>query len=201
MRPSPVLTPVRELVWLCEASAVKIRAAVLEEFGAAARRAGGRAGRAEGGRGARSARGVRRLPHRPLHGLRRRSVRATRRPCSGTRARASSSGSATDVASLAPGDHVVTLFSPQCRECVHCLERADEPLPGDPRAAEQGLPARRDDAAVAGRRADPALHGHARRSPSTRSCRRSRWRRSTPRRRSSTRASSPAASRPGSARR
>ncbi|MEX2194773.1 MAG: alcohol dehydrogenase catalytic domain-containing protein [Thermoleophilaceae bacterium] len=25
------------------------------------------------------------------------------------------------VASLAPGDHVVTLFSPQCGECVHCL--------------------------------------------------------------------------------
>src|SRR5471030_1582814 len=25
------------------------------------------------------------------------------------------------VTSLAPGDHVVTLFSPQCRECVHCL--------------------------------------------------------------------------------
>jgi S-(hydroxymethyl)glutathione dehydrogenase/alcohol dehydrogenase len=24
------------------------------------------------------------------------------------------------VTSLAPGDHVVTLFSPQCRECVHC---------------------------------------------------------------------------------
>ena len=24
------------------------------------------------------------------------------------------------VGSLAPGDHVVTLFSPQCRECVHC---------------------------------------------------------------------------------
>jgi S-(hydroxymethyl)glutathione dehydrogenase/alcohol dehydrogenase len=24
------------------------------------------------------------------------------------------------VASLQPGDHVVTLFSPQCRECVHC---------------------------------------------------------------------------------
>src|SRR6476469_2012961 len=22
--------------------------------------------------------------------------------------------------SVAPGDHVVTLFSPQCRECVHC---------------------------------------------------------------------------------
>ncbi len=25
------------------------------------------------------------------------------------------------VTSLAPGDHVVTLFSAQCRECVHCL--------------------------------------------------------------------------------
>src|SRR5215212_8731726 len=24
------------------------------------------------------------------------------------------------VASVAPGDHVVTLFSPQCRECTHC---------------------------------------------------------------------------------
>src|SRR5690349_5996932 len=24
------------------------------------------------------------------------------------------------VGSLAVGDHVVTLFSPQCRECVHC---------------------------------------------------------------------------------
>src|SRR6266852_1216651 len=26
-----------------------------------------------------------------------------------------------DVSSVVPGDHVVTLFSPQCRECVHCL--------------------------------------------------------------------------------
>src|SRR5271156_4956897 len=24
------------------------------------------------------------------------------------------------VRSVAPGDHVVTLFSPQCRECIHC---------------------------------------------------------------------------------
>jgi S-(hydroxymethyl)glutathione dehydrogenase/alcohol dehydrogenase len=27
-----------------------------------------------------------------------------------------------DVTSLSEGDHVVTLFSPQCRECVHCLD-------------------------------------------------------------------------------
>src|SRR3989442_8509512 len=26
------------------------------------------------------------------------------------------------VSSLAPGDHVVTLFSPQCRECEHCRD-------------------------------------------------------------------------------
>src|SRR3954466_15438421 len=25
------------------------------------------------------------------------------------------------VTSVVPGDHVVTLFSPQCRECIHCL--------------------------------------------------------------------------------
>jgi S-(hydroxymethyl)glutathione dehydrogenase / alcohol dehydrogenase len=27
-----------------------------------------------------------------------------------------------DVSLLAPGDHVVTLFSPQCGECVHCVD-------------------------------------------------------------------------------
>jgi S-(hydroxymethyl)glutathione dehydrogenase / alcohol dehydrogenase len=26
------------------------------------------------------------------------------------------------VGSVAPGDHVVTLFSPQCRQCAHCLD-------------------------------------------------------------------------------
>jgi S-(hydroxymethyl)glutathione dehydrogenase/alcohol dehydrogenase len=29
---------------------------------------------------------------------------------------------APDVASVKPGDRVVTLFSPQCRECVHCRD-------------------------------------------------------------------------------
>jgi S-(hydroxymethyl)glutathione dehydrogenase / alcohol dehydrogenase len=27
-----------------------------------------------------------------------------------------------DVTSLSPGDHVVTLFSPQCGECIHCVD-------------------------------------------------------------------------------
>ena len=26
------------------------------------------------------------------------------------------------VTSVAPGDHVITLFSPQCRECIHCRD-------------------------------------------------------------------------------
>ena len=39
-------------------------------------------------------------------------------------------------------------------------ERPDEPLPRDPRAAEQGLSPGRNDAARPRRRADPALHGH-----------------------------------------
>ena len=49
---------------------------------------------------------------------------------------------------------------PQCGECVHCRRRAHQPLPGDPRAAEQGLPARRDHPPAARRRGDPPLHGH-----------------------------------------
>jgi S-(hydroxymethyl)glutathione dehydrogenase / alcohol dehydrogenase len=31
------------------------------------------------------------------------------------------------VTSLAPGDHVVTLFSPQCRECIHCVSDRTNP--------------------------------------------------------------------------
>ena len=31
-------------------------------------------------------------------------------------------GVGEDVSSVVPGDHVVTLFSPQCRECIHCRD-------------------------------------------------------------------------------
>ena len=47
---------------------------------------------------------------------------ATRRPCSATRAPASSRRSATASPRSRAGDHVVTLFSPQCGECVHCRD-------------------------------------------------------------------------------
>ena len=72
------------------------------------------------------------------------------------------------VKDLAVGDHVVTLFSPQCRECEHCRSPQDEPLHGDPRRAEPGPPARRH------RRASPATASRSAtswaraRSPSTR---------------------------------
>src|SRR3954468_10831823 len=59
------------------------------------------------------------------------------------------------VRSVAPGDHVVTLFSPQCRECVHCVDprtnlcmaiRAEQnlaPLPdGSTRLSRAGEPIR-----------------------------------------------------------
>ena len=45
------------------------------------------------------------------------------------------------VTSVKPGDRVVTLFSPQCRECDPLPQSEDEPVPRDPRAAEPGLPA------------------------------------------------------------
>ena len=39
-----------------------------------------------------------------------------------------------EVTLLAPGDHVVTLFSPQCGECVHCRSSARRPGRPWPRA-------------------------------------------------------------------
>ena len=139
---------------------MRMRAAVLEEFGEPLVGAGGRARRPE----ARARRWSGWSPAAsatPTSTPPRASTRpATRRPCSATRAPGWSRRSGRASTTLAVGDHVVTLFSPQCGECVHCRRRAHQPLPGDPRAAEQGLPARRDDPADARRRGDPPLHGH-----------------------------------------
>ena len=139
---------------------MKIRAAVLEEFAQAAGGAGGRPGRARararcscGSSPAASATPTCTPP--PAS-----TPPATRRRCSATRAPASSSAPGRASRSLSEGDHVVTLFSPQCRECVHCRSPLHEPLPRDPRAAEPRLPARRHHAPVARRRADAPFHGH-----------------------------------------
>ncbi len=71
------------------------------------------------------------------------------------------------VSLVREGDHVVTLFSPQCGECVHCAQPADEPLPGDPRAAEPRLSARRHAPASRATASRCATSWAPRRSPST----------------------------------
>ena len=64
------------------------------------------------------------------------------------------------VTSLAPGDHVVTLFSPQCRECVHCLsDKTNICLAIREEQNEGHLPDGTTRLARDGER-DPALHGH-----------------------------------------
>ena len=81
---------------------------------------------------------------------------------------------------VAVGDHVVTLFSPQCRECVHCL---------DPRTnlclairEQQGLGFLPDGTTRLSRDGEPVRHfmGTLDLRRSTRSCPRSRSRRCRP---------------------
>ena len=167
----------------------------------AARRPGRRPRRAGPGEVLVRLRRLRRLPHRPVHGLRASTRRATRRPCSATRAPASSRRVGEGVTSLARGrPRRDPVLAPVPR--VRALPRpADEPLPRHPRAAEPGLPARRHDARCRAAASRSATSWAPRRSPRRRSCRRSRWPRSRPRPRSTAPACSPAASRPASARR
>ena len=61
------------------------------------------------------------------------------------------------VTSVKPGDHVIPLYTPECRQCKSCLSRQDQPVHRDPRDAGQGADARRDDAASA-TRAEPIFH-------------------------------------------
>ena len=125
---------------------------------------------------------------------------ATPRRCSGTRARASSRRSARASTSLQVGDHVVTLFSPQCRECAHCLSpKTNICLAIRDQQGRGYLPDGRRDCREPASRS--ATSWAPRRSRSTRSCRRSRSRRSRRRRRSTAPACSPAGCRPVSARR
>ncbi len=99
---------------------VKIRSAVLEEFGQPLVVQEVDLAEPKDQRGARGARRVRRLPHRSVHGVRSGPRRDTRPACSGTRGPESSSGIGPGVTLVAPGDHVITLFAPECGECIHC---------------------------------------------------------------------------------
>ena len=99
---------------------MRIRAAVLEQFGAPLVVREVELAEPGAGRGAGAARRVRRLPHRPLH----RESGADPSgyaPCVlGHEGAGVVERVGEDVTLVAPGDHVVTLFSPQCGECVHC---------------------------------------------------------------------------------
>ena len=90
------------------------------------RRRADRGRRARGRRGPGADRGERRVPQRPL-GARQRELGPCRsRCCSGTKARASSSGSAHGVAGLRIGDRVVLSWAVPCGRC----RRAGAASPG-----------------------------------------------------------------------
>ena len=137
---------------------MKMRAAVLEEFGQPLVVGGGRPGRAARRRGPRPARRLRRLPHRPLHRLGRRSLRL--RP-SRARPRGRRRGREDRPRRRRPSrrrPRRYPLLAPVPR--VRPLRRsAHQPLHGDPRRAEPRPPPRRHHAAGARRRGDPPLHG------------------------------------------
>ena len=138
---------------------MKVRAAVLEEFGRPLAVQEVDARRAEGRRGARPARGLRGLPHRPLRRVGRgpdrlHGVRA--RPRGRGRRRARRAGRHARRAGR-PRRHALRA---RVRRVRPLPQPAHEPLRGDPRQPGRRLPARRDDALRAERGAAPPLHGH-----------------------------------------
>ena len=53
------------------------------------------------------------------------------------------------VTRVAKGDHVIPLYTPECRQCKSCLSPQDQPVHGDPRDAGQGPDARRHEPLLA----------------------------------------------------
>src|SRR5215218_7940426 len=62
------------------------------------------------------------------------------------------------VTSVAPGDHVIPLYTPECRQCKSCLSRKTN-LCTDSRHPRQGRDARWNQPVLAGRQAGASLHG------------------------------------------
>jgi S-(hydroxymethyl)glutathione dehydrogenase/alcohol dehydrogenase len=64
------------------------------------------------------------------------------------------------VTTLKPGDHVIPLYTPECRECEYCLQPEDQPVPEAIRATQgQGLMPDGTSALLLDGKTDPALHG------------------------------------------
>ena len=104
-----------------------------------------------------------------------------------------------NVSSLKKGDHVIPLYTPECRQCEYCLSRKSNLCVAI--RATQGRGVMPDGTSRFGVAASRCSTTWERRpSPTTPCCRRSRWRRSARTRRSTRSATSAAASPPASAR-
>ena len=174
-------------------AAMKTRAAVALEKAKPLEILGGRSGRPQGRRSAGRDQGDGHLPHRRIHAVGGRPGRVCFPPSSGMRAPASSSMSGPGVTSVKKGDHVIPLYTPECRQCPSCLSRKTNLCTADPRHAGSGRDAGRHLALLARRQEAAPLHGHVHVLPTTRCCRRSRWRKSARTRRSTRSATSAAA--------
>ena len=98
------------------------------------------------------------------------------------------------VATVKPGDHVIPLYTPECRQCKTCLSQRTQPLHRDPRDAGPGRDAGRHQPLLLRQpeQARSSTTWAARPSRTSPCCRRSRWRRSA-RTRPSTRSATSAA--------
>jgi S-(hydroxymethyl)glutathione dehydrogenase/alcohol dehydrogenase len=103
------------------------------------------------------------------------------------------------VSSLAVGDHVIPLYTPECRQCKFCLSRKTNLCQKIRATQGKGLmPDGTSRFSIGGK---PVLHYMGTSTfANTSSCRKSRWRRSVPTRPSTWSATSAAASPPASAR-
>ncbi len=64
------------------------------------------------------------------------------------------------VTSVKKGDHVIPLYTPECRQCPSCLSRKTNLCTAIRATQGQGIDARRYVALLFWRQADPSLHGH-----------------------------------------
>ena len=103
------------------------------------------------------------------------------------------------VTSLKPGDHVIPLYTPECRQCKTCLSRRSNLCTAIRATQGKGLMPDGTSAASAATASRCSTTWAARPSPTSPCCRRSRSPRSARTRRSTRSATSAAASPPASA--
>ena len=104
------------------------------------------------------------------------------------------------VTTLKAGDHVIPLYTPECRQCKTCLSQRSNLCTVDPRHAGQGPDAGRHQSASAATATRCSTTWAARPSRTSRCCRKSRWPKCARTRPSTRSATSAAASPPASAR-